>query len=79
MPDPAALMEEHLLAAEEQVIHLQAALRTNRRIGMAIGVLMALRKIDEDEAFDLLKRASSRRNVKLRLIADEVVRTGTVD
>ncbi len=46
---------------------------------MAIGILMALRRIGEEEAFDLLRRASSDRNVKLRLVAEDVIRTGTVD
>jgi len=76
--DQLARMEKNLLAADEQMSHLRIALETNRRIGMAIGVLMALRKVDEQAAFELLKTASSRRNVKLRAVAEEVIRTGTV-
>jgi AmiR/NasT family two-component response regulator len=43
---------------------------------MAIGILMAIRRIGQDEAFDLLRRVSQRTNRKLREIADEVVHTG---
>lgn len=77
--DQIARMEKNLLAAEEQMAQLQIALQTNRRIGMAIGILMAINKIDEDEAFALLRTASSRRNIKLRAVAEEVIRAGTVD
>jgi AmiR/NasT family two-component response regulator len=43
---------------------------------MAIGILMAIRRIGQDEAFDLLRMVSQRTNRKLREIADEVVHTG---
>jgi tetrahydromethanopterin S-methyltransferase subunit F len=74
-----ARMEGKLLAAEEQLTNLQVALQSNRRIGMAIGVLMAVRKISENEALELLRQVSSRRNVKLRLVAEDVILTGTID
>jgi AmiR/NasT family two-component response regulator len=74
-PDVARLRYD-LAAADQAATNLRAALATNRRIGMAIGILMALRKVTEEEAFELLRQASSRRNVKLRLVAEEVVRTG---
>lgn len=72
-------LTDELALADAELGHLRTALATNRRIGMAIGILMALRKIGEEEAFDLLRRASSHRNVKLRLVAEDVIRTGTVD
>ncbi|MGY1777829.1 ANTAR domain-containing protein [Geodermatophilus sp. SYSU D00804] len=77
--DQVARMEKNLLVADEQMAHLRTALESNRRIGMAIGILMALRKVDEEAAFGLLRTASSHRNVKLRQVAEEVIRTGTVD
>ncbi|MGY1729876.1 ANTAR domain-containing protein [Geodermatophilus sp. SYSU D01045] len=77
--DQVARMEKNLQVADEQLTHLRIAVETNRRIGMAIGILMALRKVDEEAAFGLLRTASSHRNVKLRLVAEEVIRTGTVD
>jgi AmiR/NasT family two-component response regulator len=74
-----ARLTDNLALADEQLGHLRTALATNRRIGMAIGILMALRKIGEEEAFELLRRASSHRNIKLYLVAEEVIRTGTLD
>jgi GAF domain-containing protein len=60
----------------EQITGLEQAVASNRSIGMAIGILMAIRRIGQDEAFDLLRRVSQRTNRKLREIADEVVHTG---
>ena len=74
-----ARLTDDLALADEQLGNLRTALATNRRIGMAIGILMALRKVGEEEAFELMRRASSHRNVKLRLVAEDVIRTGTLD
>jgi GAF domain-containing protein len=60
----------------EQISGLEQAVVSNRSIGMAIGVLMANRRVGQDEAFDLLRRVSQRTNRKVREIADEVVHTG---
>ncbi|HEU4346883.1 MAG TPA: GAF and ANTAR domain-containing protein [Actinoplanes sp.] len=60
----------------EQISGLEHALNSNRRIAMAIGMLMANHRIKENEAFNLLRMASQRSNRRLRDIADEVVRTG---
>ena len=62
----------------DQAAHLKEALASNRRIGMAIGILMNVHKVTEDEAFALLRAASQNLNVKLRLVADDVARTGTL-
>jgi GAF domain-containing protein len=56
--------------------NLEAALENRDRIGQAKGILIATRKIDGDEAFDLLRKTSQNKNIKLRDIADYVVRTG---
>jgi AmiR/NasT family two-component response regulator len=66
------------VTAEDQVVHLHTALQSNRRIGMAIGILMGMGKIGESEALQLPREARSRRNVKLRLVAEDVIRTGTL-
>src|SRR5262249_24111957 len=60
----------------EQISGLEQAVASNRSIGMAIGILMAIRRIGQDEAVDLLRRASQRTNRKLREIADELAHTG---
>jgi hypothetical protein len=60
----------------EQISGLEQAVASNRSIGMAIGILMAIYRVGQDEAFDLLRTVSQRTNRKLREIADEVVHTG---
>ena len=69
-----------LQAAEEQerADNLEIALHNSRRIGTAIGILMHARRIDEANAFDLLRRRSQDTNRKLSAIADDVVRTGVL-
>jgi GAF domain-containing protein len=59
-----------------QISGLEQAVASNRAIGMAIGILMAILRVGQDEAFDLLRTVSQRTNRKLREIADEVVHTG---
>ncbi|WP_181783517.1 GAF and ANTAR domain-containing protein [Pseudonocardia pini] len=78
----AAILAAHAAVAmraaqqRDQAEHLGAALESNRRIGMAMGVLMARGQLSEDAAFALLRRASQHLNVKLRDIADTIVETG---
>ena len=47
---------------------------TNREIGAAVGILMATHNISQEQAFDLLSKASQRLNRKLRDIATGIVR-----
>jgi GAF domain-containing protein len=56
--------------------NLQAALENRDMIGQAKGILMARHGLTADQAFDELRQASQRRNVKLREIADTVAQTG---
>jgi hypothetical protein len=70
---------ERLDAAESRALQLEAALAHSRDIGAAIGVLMALRRVTREQAFDELRRASMARNVKLHVLALQVVETGLVD
>ena len=53
--------------------NLRKGLQTRELIGEAVGILMAREDVSEAEAFDILTRASQRLNVKLRLIAEDVV------
>lgn len=64
--------------ADAAAANLQIALSSNRRIGTAIGILMAHRRITDTAAFELLRDASQRGHRKLRDIAEDVVLTGTV-
>lgn len=68
-----------LKVAEAELDNMRTALVTARRIGAAIGILMATRQLSDDDAFAELSRASQRQNRKLRLVAEDVLRTGTVD
>lgn len=56
--------------------NLERALRSNREIGTAIGVLMAQHRLTRDQAHELLRVASQDGNRKLAEIATEVVETG---
>lgn len=60
-------------------LQLEQALDSNRRIGMAIGVLMSQLHLREGEAFDRLRVASQTGNLKLRDVAETVILTGTLD
>ncbi|WP_020143337.1 ANTAR domain-containing protein [Terracoccus sp. 273MFTsu3.1] len=70
---------ERLDAAESRALQLETALAHSRDIGAAIGILMALRRVTREQAFDQLRRASMERNVKLHVLALEVVETGRID
>jgi GAF domain-containing protein len=61
-----------------RVEQLQHALASNREIGMAMGVIMALQRVSQREAFAVLTRASQYLNRKLQDVASEVVETGEV-
>lgn len=60
----------------ERAEQLEDALRTNREIGMAMGVLMGRGGVTQDQAFATLRRASQYLHRKLRDVAAEVVETG---
>jgi GAF domain-containing protein len=64
------------VANREQKDHLAAALESNRKIGAAIGILMAKHLISEQQAFDALRIASQHTHRKLVDIAYDVVETG---
>ncbi len=72
-------LRNDLDSVSRQSENLQAALESNRRIGMAIGILMATRQLTEAAAFDCLRQVSNQRNVKLRLVAEEVIYEGALD
>jgi AmiR/NasT family two-component response regulator len=69
-------MLERLDAADTEAAHLRRALDHSRDIGAAIGVLMAMKKVTRDEAFELLRRARQDQNRKLHDLSLEVLSTG---
>ena len=62
----------------DRAANLERALGSNRRIGMAIGVLISLHKMTEEQAFDRLRVASQNNHVKLHEVAEDVILTGAV-
>ena len=74
--DPDRPLMDALAAAHEQIRNLETALLTARRIGTAVGIVMANYKITDEAAFDLLVVASQNSHRKLRDIAQDVVETG---
>ena len=52
---------------------LQARLKSMPVIEQAKGILMAQQRCGPDEAFDLLRRASQRANVKVRVLAAQII------
>lgn len=61
---------------KQQAEQLDQALRSNREIGVAMGVIMARGGLTREQAFTLLREASQRLNVKLRDLAADVADTG---
>ena len=64
--------------SREHAANLEEALRSSRTIGAAMGIIMTTTKVDQDDAFALLVRASQNTNTKVRALADELVRTRDV-
>jgi len=63
-------------AGDKRAEDLAEALRTRELIGQAQGILMERERVTGDQAFGLLRRASQRRNRRLRDVAQELVETG---
>jgi GAF domain-containing protein len=53
--------------------HLRIALSSRSVIDQAIGIVMAQRRCGPEEAFGILRMISQRRNIKLRVVAAELV------
>lgn len=66
-------LRQLLDALQAEVAGLTEALESRDVIGQAKGILMASQGISADEAFNILRRASQRLNVKLRDVAAQVV------
>ena len=62
----------------ERAHHLERALRSNREIGVAMGVLMQRHGLSREQAFDVLRVASQDSNRRLADLAVEVADTGTI-
>jgi hypothetical protein len=61
------------VAQGEDVSTLRRGLLSNREIGKAVGMLMMLHNVDEQEAFNVLRRYSQDLNIKLADVARSVI------
>jgi hypothetical protein len=61
------------VAKGEDAASLRRGLLSNREIGKAVGMLMMLHDMSENEAFDLLRRHSQGLNIKLAEVARAVI------
>ncbi|HEX3327565.1 MAG TPA: GAF and ANTAR domain-containing protein [Actinomycetota bacterium] len=59
--------------SEEKVEQLEEGIRTRQVIGEAVGIVMATRQVNADEAFEILKTISQHTNVKLKEVAAGLV------
>lgn len=57
---------------------MQRAVASRHVIGEAMGILMAGRGLDEEQAFDVLRRYSQEHNVKLREVAHRICERGSL-
>ena len=62
----------------QEIGQLTHALDTRDLIGQAKGILMERFKISSQQAFQILVRASSESNIKLRDVADHLARSGEI-
>lgn len=69
-----ATVATNATARSEDVAALRRGLITNRAIGKAIGMLMVLNDVSEEDAFEILRRTSQATNVKVADIAVDFVR-----
>jgi hypothetical protein len=65
-----------LESRQQQIVHLEVALETNRVIGAAVGIVMARRNLPYVKAFHLLSVLSQTTNARLVAIAQSVVHNG---
>jgi AmiR/NasT family two-component response regulator len=57
----------------EEATTLRRGLESNREIGKAVGLLMAMHDLDDDAAFELLAKVSQEMNIKVAQVAAQVV------
>ena len=66
------------LEAAQLVTGLRTALQTRQEIGVAQGILMQRYGLSTSQAFEVLRRHSQERNIKLRQVARDVVTDGAL-
>ena len=66
-------MAINLHSARSLATDLRSALDSRTSINVACGVIMAQNRCSYQEAFSILAKASSHRNIKLRKVAEELL------
>jgi GAF domain-containing protein len=62
------------LAAQDRIAaHLKAAMESRTNIDIAIGIIIAQNRCTPGAAIDILQRASNGQNIKLRVLAEQLV------
>lgn len=80
VPDSNEKLEkEEVAALTEKVENLETALGSRTIIGKAIGVLIEREGVIEEGAFTMLRQASQQTNMKLRVLAAEIVKEAQPD
>ena len=74
-----AHLEDEGVIDRNKIANLEVALITCRRIGTALGILMAQNQWTQQQAFAALRTVSQTTHRKIRDIADDVLFTGTLD
>jgi ANTAR domain/GAF domain len=69
-----ATVATNAVAQGEDVSSLRRGLASSREIGKAVGMLMVLNDVSDDDAFGMLRRTSQETNVKLADVAADIVR-----
>jgi hypothetical protein len=69
-----ATLAANVAAQSEDAASLRRGLASSREIGKAIGMLMVLDDVSDDDAFGILRQKSQHTNVKLAEVAADVVR-----
>jgi ANTAR domain/GAF domain len=69
-----ATVATNAVAQGEDAASLRRGLASSREIGKAVGMLMMLNDVSDDDAFGLLRRTSQETNVKLADVAADIVR-----
>jgi hypothetical protein len=63
----------HMASYREKTADMETAMRSRTTIDLAVGIIMGQNKCSQDDAFNVLKTASSSRNVKIRDLAANIV------
>lgn len=68
-----AAKEQEISALREEVGQLKHAVRSHATVDQAIGALAAISNIRPEQAWDVLTEVSQHTNIKLRLVAEQVI------